>query len=102
VQTRHGHGYQKTPDGTVKLLLEFDGPALRALAPQTHVTGEASAVANAEIVERNAYRNDVTGLWRLALRVRRLDPAQPVELRAFLRTDSHTLSETWSYLLPPD
>ncbi|HXL76489.1 MAG TPA: glucan biosynthesis protein, partial [Burkholderiales bacterium] len=54
------------------------------------------------IVEREVYRHDVTGGWRMALRVRRLDEGKPVELRGFLRSGNQTLSETWSYLLPPN
>ena len=36
------------------------------------------------------------------LRVTRTDNAKPLELRAYLRTRTSTLSETWSYVLPPD
>jgi glucans biosynthesis protein len=34
--------------------------------------------------------------------VKRLDDAKPVELRGFLRDERETLSETWSYALPPE
>jgi glucans biosynthesis protein len=37
----------------------------------------------------------------MTLRVQRLDVAQPVELRAFLQSDNHTLSETWTNLITP-
>ena len=40
---------------------------------------------NIEIMESNAYRNEVTGGWRLALRFKRQDDKKPGELRAFLR-----------------
>ena len=53
-----------------------------------------------EVIESNAYRNVVTGGWRLALRVKRQDDKKPAELRAFLRNGTTTLSETWSYILP--
>jgi periplasmic glucans biosynthesis protein len=36
------------------------------------------------------------------VRFRRLDRAKPVELRAHLHRGSEVLSETWSYILPPD
>jgi len=45
--------------------------------------------------------NDVTNGWRLTLRFRRVDDDKPLELRAYLRGDDSTLSETWSYILPP-
>jgi len=54
-----------------------------------------------EIVEQVVHRNDVTGGWRLVLRVRRIDDAKPVEIRAFLKGDANTVTETWSYILPP-
>jgi len=56
---------------------------------------------NAELVERNLFKNRATGLWRMTLRLRRADPAKPVELRALLRHKQGVLSETWSYVLPP-
>jgi glucans biosynthesis protein len=37
----------------------------------------------------------------MTLRLRRPDPAKPVELRALLRHKQGALSETWSYVLPP-
>jgi periplasmic glucans biosynthesis protein len=36
------------------------------------------------------------------LRLQRADADKPVELRLFLRSGDHSLSETWSYLLPPE
>lgn len=39
--------------------------------------------------------------WRMPLRVQRLNPAQPVELRAFLQHNQQTLSETWTNLITP-
>jgi periplasmic glucans biosynthesis protein len=38
----------------------------------------------------------------MALRFTRIDAGKPVELRAFLRTRTSVLTETWSYILPPD
>jgi glucans biosynthesis protein len=61
------------------------------------VTGQ-----NVETREAIAYPNPVTGGYRMALRLKRLDDGKPVELRAFLRiVDGSAISETWSYLLPP-
>ena len=37
----------------------------------------------------------------MTLRVQRLNPAQPVELRAFLQHNNQTLSETWTNLITP-
>jgi glucans biosynthesis protein len=99
-QTRRGHGYLRKPDDSISLMIDFEGPVLRRLPPDTPVQGVVSADANIELLEANAYRNDVSGGWRLALRIRRQDDKKPGELRAFLRNGSTTLSETWSYILP--
>ena len=62
------------------------------------VTGQ-----NAEVREIVAYPNPVTNGYRMALRFKRQDDAKPVELRAFLRAEGGgAISETWSYLLPPN
>jgi glucans biosynthesis protein len=53
------------------------------------------------MLERQVVHNDVTGGWRMTLRFNRLDDDKPVEMRAFLRKDNETISETWSYILPP-
>jgi len=99
-QTRRGHGYLRKPDDSISLIVDFEGPSLRKLAPETPVQGVVSADQNLDILETNAYRNDVTGGWRLTIRMKRQDDKKPGELRAFLRNGATTLSETWSYILP--
>jgi len=59
-----------------------------------------SADSNAQIVDREIYRHDLTGGWRMALRVRRLDEGKP--WRWGLRSGKSDPLETWSYLLPPE
>jgi glucans biosynthesis protein len=81
-------------------MIDFEGDVLRALPAGAPVEGVVSVDSNIEVIESNAYRNDVTNGWRLALRVRRHDDKRPGELRAFLRNGGTTLSETWSYILP--
>jgi periplasmic glucans biosynthesis protein len=49
----------------------------------------------------NAYPNPARNGWRATVEFDRLDPKQAVELRVFLRQGANTLSETWSYALPP-
>lgn len=103
LQTRRGRAYEENPDDSVPLLIEFDGQALRDLADDAAIESVATADGNGQIVENTLYRNDITGAWRVALRVRRGDAAKPVELRVFLRSASkEAISETWSYILPPD
>ena len=101
VQTRRGRGYVRKPDNSVNFVVDWDGPALRSLAPQAQVETVISADANAEILETNGWRNDVTGGWRMTVRLRRIDDAKPVELRGHLASGGRVISETWSYILPP-
>jgi periplasmic glucans biosynthesis protein len=101
-QSRRGHGYVHKPDDSIAMMIDFDGAALHKLPADTPVQGVVSTDANIELMEANAYHNDVTGGWRLALRMRRHDDKKPGELRAFLRSGTTTLSETWSYILPID
>ena len=57
---------------------------------------------NGQVLERHLLRNEITGGWRFVVRLRRQDTAKPVELRAHLSRGNEVLSETWSYVLPPD
>jgi glucans biosynthesis protein len=106
LQSRRGHGYvpheQARDPNEVQYVVDFDGPALRALAADAVVKAVVSAGANARIVDHNAFRNAATGTWRMTLRVTRLQPALPAELRAFLQTGNHALTETWTTILPPE
>jgi len=101
-QTRRGRGYVQKPDNSIAWTVDFEGPALRKLHSGAKVEAVVSVDSNAQLLERNAYRNDVTGGWRMTLRVRRIDEAKPAELRGFLRSENNTISETWSYVLPPN
>ena len=100
-QTRRGRGAIRDDDGSLGFIIDFEGPALKKLAPDAEVEGIVTTDANGEVVERVAHRNDVTGGWRVMLRLRRLDANKPTELHAYLRLGNNTLSETWSYVLPP-
>jgi glucans biosynthesis protein len=100
-QSRRGRGYVRDDDGSLGFVIDFDGPSLRKLPPDAHVEDVVSSDANAEIVEHFSRHNDATGGWRVSLRLRRVNDEKPVELRAFLRSGTNTLSETWSYILPP-
>jgi periplasmic glucans biosynthesis protein len=101
-ETRRGRGWVKTPDGTVQLHVDFEGPALRRLPANAPVDAALWVDANAEVLERQLRHNEATGGWRFVVRVRRVDAGKPVELRAHLATGNEVLSETWSYILPPD
>lgn len=104
VQSRRGQGYRapKPPPSELQFIVDFDGPALRALPASAAVEAVAEVGAGARLVEAHAYRNPVNGRWRMTLRVDRPSPARPLELRAFLRHGADALTETWTSLLPPE
>ena len=102
VQSRRGRGYVKQPDGDLNFVVDFDGPALRALKPDVKLEPFVDSGANAQLKEQNLFRNPVSGAWRLTVRVKRTDIAKPVELRAQIRQSMQALTETWSYIVPPE
>jgi glucans biosynthesis protein len=87
---------------TIDFHVDFEGPALRKLPEKAEVSAVFTSDANGEIVETVAQRNPVTEGVRVSLRVKRLDEAKAIELRGFLRDERETLSETWSYVVPPE
>jgi glucans biosynthesis protein len=101
VQSRRGQGFASLKDDEERFVIDFAGPAFAGLPPNALVEAVVSALSNALIVENTVFHNEVTGGWRLALRVQRIDPSRPVELRAFLKHHNDTLTETWSSIVPP-
>ena len=105
-QTRRGHGYTQLSAAEQaaqpQFVLDFAGPALDALPPSAPVRVVATANANGRVIDARAYPNPATRTWRVSLRVVRIDPNQPVELRAFLQHLNDTVSETWTHLLLPE
>jgi glucans biosynthesis protein len=101
MQTRRGRGFTRNPDNSISYIIDFVGPALDKLKADAKVEGIVSVGPNGELLERSTVHNDVTNGWRVTLRFRRIDDDKPLELRAYLRSEDSTLSETWSYILPP-
>ena len=105
-QTRRGFGHSLAdyqPGNqrpSVVFTIDFEGPALKI--DDSAISASTWADGNGEIIETRLERNTVSGGSRLTLRVRRNDDQKPVELRAQLKSGNDTLSETWSYILPPD
>ncbi|TAK83951.1 MAG: glucans biosynthesis protein [Aquabacterium sp.] len=101
VQTRSGRGYGDLPADQQQYVVDFAGPALDKLPAGTPVQAVASAAPGSEIVDRNVFKNDATGTWRMTLRIRRNDLNRPVELRAYLQNGQDKLTETWTPLTAP-
>jgi glucans biosynthesis protein len=101
-QTRRGHGYTRQADPSIGFVVDFEGPALKDLPADARVESVVTVDGNGEIVENHAYRNEVTGGFRLRLRVKAVDDRKAIEMRAFLRAGDTTLTPTWSYIVPPE
>jgi glucans biosynthesis protein len=103
VQSRRGRGYTKQPDGDINFVVDFDGPELRSFKPDAKLEPVVETGTNSQLRETNLFRNQVSGAWRMTVRVKRVDPAKPVEMRAYIRKpEQAALTETWSYILPPE
>ncbi len=101
-QTRRGQGLTRKQDDTsFSLVVDFEGPAFKKLPEEARLDAVVSADANGELLKTTVQRNEATGGWRMTMFMRRKDENKPVELRGYLRNGNTTLSETWSYILPP-
>lgn len=100
VQTRVGRGFAEPGENEQQFVVDFTGPSLTALPADAPVKAVVSAPFNGEILESNAYRVEATGAWRMTVRVKRSNPAQPTELRGFLQNGTNVLTETWSNIVP--
>ena len=101
-QTRRGRGFVHKPDGDLNFVVDFDGPTLRGLPADERLEPVVWADSNAEMHERNLFRNRSNGTWRMTVRFKRVDASKPVELRAYLQRQRQAVSETWSYILPAE
>jgi len=117
MQTRRGQGYVKVVDDSERLIVDFEDPPApvppkpvkprKGVKPPPPPKPEAISGAlwmddNGEVLEKQTYRNEVTGGWRMSFRFRRRDEDKPIEMRAYLKRGGTQVSETWSYILPPN
>ena len=100
-QTLYGRGYVPKPDGETGFQIDFKGPELGHLRASAPLSAQIWVDANAKVVDHTVERSRVIGGARVALRIKRVDAAKPVEIRVGLKSGARTLSETWSYVLPP-
>jgi len=101
-QSRRGRGFTRQIDSDVNFVVDFDGGLLRKLPAAAELEPVVWVDGNAVVRERHVFKNRVTGAWRMTLRVKRTDPAKPVEMRAYLQQKQSSLTETWSYILPAE
>ena len=55
----------------LKFVVDFDGPNLRALKPDAKLAASVEVDGNAQLQDQNLFRNEVTGAWRMTVRVKR-------------------------------
>jgi glucans biosynthesis protein len=91
-------------ENAVRFVVDFSGPELDKLPPDTVLQGVVSIGSGTEpqgtLLEQQVHKNAVTGGWRLVFQVRPSGD-DPVDIRAFLRKGTDSLTETWTYLLHP-
>jgi glucans biosynthesis protein len=104
-QTRIGYSSEpgKAKDGITRMNIDFAGDTLKKLGDKP-VEGIVTADDNGRLISVNTRPIPATGGWRVEVAMRRNDENKPVELRGHLRNPANgtTLSETWSYILPPN
>ncbi len=86
-------------DGSTLLLVDFEGPALQALAPDTPLVSQVNVDHNGELLENSLRYHPAIRGWRLTLRLKIKDPQRPVEMYAALVKGDRRLTEIWSYQL---
>ena len=101
-QTLYGRDYTHPPDGSISLAVDFAGTCPSCAAADFKPKAVISVGPNGKLVEQKLFRNEAIGGWRLILRLQRQDASKPVEVRASLHNGNKRVSETWSYILPPD
>lgn len=101
-----------TEKGDRRYVIDFESKALSLLNPPADVRGMISCGKGLSVVEQHVEKNVHTGGWRLSFVVRadetpsaidRVLPtrSQPIDMRAFLRLNDTTLTETWNYAYQP-
>jgi periplasmic glucans biosynthesis protein len=83
-------------DGTVRVLADFTGGELPDLPPNAPVSAVVNVNEGAELVHQTVFAVPENKGWRLSLLVKP-PKDKPLELRAFLRKDNASLTETWAY-----
>lgn len=100
------------PDANSRLfVVDFVGDKLKALKANAQAEAVVSVGPGAKLLEQQCFKNPVTGGFRLTFKIgleggstlQNMLPEKrgPIELRAFLKFDDKSVSETWSYAVAP-
>ncbi|EGB13855.1 periplasmic glucan biosynthesis protein MdoG [Pseudodesulfovibrio mercurii] len=98
--------------GGQRFIVDFQSKALALLQPPSKVEGVVTCGKGAVVAAQNVEKNPHTGGWRLSFVIRpdqapsaleKVLPNRrpPVDLRAFLKINDTTLTETWNYAYRP-
>lgn len=94
-----------------QFVIDFAGGKLPALKADAKAEAVVSVGPGATLLEQQCFRNPVTGGFRLTFKIgfdggstlQGILPEKrgPIELRAFLKFEDKSVSETWSYAVTP-
>jgi glucans biosynthesis protein len=95
--TRIGVGEK---DESRRFVVDFEGGKLKKLPSTASVKAVIHVAPDGNLLQQNAFKNPVSGGWRLAFQVKR-SKEKPLELRAALENEKERLTETWSFQFEP-
>jgi glucans biosynthesis protein len=87
--------------GAYRVIIDFKGGPLDQLLPSAAVVGSVTAQEGSEVIEQFVEYNKPLHAWRLSI-LAKPKKDKPLALRAYLSEGDKTLTETWTYLLPPN
>jgi glucans biosynthesis protein len=87
--------------GAYRFIVDFAGGPLDKLSPRAKIVGAVTALENGEVLDHYVEYVPTQRCWRLSMLAK---PAAdgPLDLRAYLKQDQETLTETWTYRLAAD
>jgi len=100
VSTRIGRSATHEPE-LVRFWVDFTGTYLGHQKTIPDIAADISVGAGAKLVHQSVEKNPFNGSWRVAFALKPDGSGKPVELRCYLNTPPHILTETWSYLWTP-
>ena len=86
-------------EGAIRLIVDFAGGPLTELKADAAVLGDVSVQQDGELIEQFVEYVEPLKRWRLSI-LARPAPDRPLNVRAFLKDEAQTLTETWQYELP--
>lgn len=85
--------------GAYRIIVDFEGGKLDKLSADAPISSHVTGLEGSEILEHYVIYNEAINGWRLSILAKHV-ASKPLHLRAFLRNDQYTLTETWTYRLP--